>query len=141
MMANKWKVTLGLAALLAVFLLGFIPQFLKARRLSTGLDEARNELAALHTRDQISHLRDLAASMYVEVNRKNFGVAGERATEFFDQAGNMAGTTGDPELQQKLRAILALRDPVTRGLASADAAVLSNLQEVFLQTQSLRSTT
>lgn len=141
MMATKWKVTLGLTVLLAVFLLGFIPQFQTARRLSAELEAARKDLSVLQTKDQISQLKELAALMYIEVNRKNFGLAGERATEFFNQVGDMAGTTGNPDLQQRLRHILAMRDTVTRGLASADASVLSNLQDLFLQAQSLRPAT
>ena len=137
-MTTKWKLILCAAALLAVFLLGFIPQFREARQRASELEAARKELATLRIESEASQLRDLAALMYMEVNRKNFGVASDHARAFFEMAGSLAGCTGEPALQEKLRNLLALRDQVTAGLASADAGVAALVQELLLRAQEAR---
>lgn len=137
-MPTKWKLIAGSAALVAMFLLGFIPQFRESRRRASELDAAQNELTVLRLENETARLRDLAALMYMEVSRKNFGVAADHAKEFFAAAGDLAGRTGDPALQQKLRNLLTMRDQVTAGLASADAGVGAQLQELLLRAQEAR---
>ena len=137
-MTTKWKLIAGSAALLAIFLLGFIPQFRESRRQASELGATRQELAMLRLESETSRLRDQAALMYLEVNRKNFGVASDHAREFFEMAGSLAGRTGDPALQQRLRDLMAVRDQVTAGLASADASVGALVQELLLRAQEVR---
>jgi len=49
------KILIGIALLIAVFLVSFFPQFLKARRLETELREARQECALAQLRDVQDH--------------------------------------------------------------------------------------
>jgi hypothetical protein len=137
-MTTKWKLILCAVALLAAFLLGFIPQFRESRQRASELEAARQEVATLRIESETSRLRDLAALMYMEVNRKNFGLASNHAREFFEMAGSLAGRTGDPALQDKLRNLTALQDKVTAGLSSADAGVGALVQELLLRVQEAR---
>jgi len=69
--------------------------------------------------------------MYLEAVQKNYGVAGEYAKEFFDQAQRIVSSTEDLALRDLLRGTLATRDQVTGDLAKGDAAALSEIQAIL----------
>lgn len=64
------KVIIGILLLIAVFLVSFFPQFLKARRLETELREARQQYA-------VAQLRDVIGLAYLQASQKNYGLAAE----------------------------------------------------------------
>jgi hypothetical protein len=68
--------------------------------------------------------------MYLEVVQKNYGKAAEYSKGFFDQAQQIASSTGDAALRNLLRDTLATRDQITADLAKGDAAALSAIQVV-----------
>ncbi len=76
----------------------------------------------------MSQLRDTATMMYLEVVQKNYGKAGEYSREVFDQAEQIASSTGDPALRNLLRDTSATRDQITADLAKGDGAALSEIQ-------------
>lgn len=115
-------------ALIAVFLLGFVPQYLRANRLTEELRRARQESAG-------SDLRDLIGVAYVRANQKNYGLAADTASRFFNRTREIANQTQEPSRQKALEDILALRDKVTSELAKGDAAAMPDLQELFMKTQ------
>jgi hypothetical protein len=59
------KVIAGVVAVVVVFLIGFVPQYVKCHRLE-------NELQECHQQIQGAQLRDLIGIAYVEANQKNF---------------------------------------------------------------------
>jgi hypothetical protein len=115
-------------ALVAVFLLGFVPQYIKANRLETELRQFRQEIAG----DQ---LRDLIGLAYVQANQKNYGLAAETSSRFFGRVREMANQTQAASSRKALEDLLALRDKVTAELAKGDATVMGDLQELFVKTR------
>jgi type II secretory pathway component PulM len=67
------KVIIGILLLIAVFLVSFFPQFLKARRLETELREARQQYA-------VAQLRDVIGLAYFQATQKNYGREDTTAT-------------------------------------------------------------
>jgi hypothetical protein len=125
-----WSVLLVLG-----FLGGFVPQFMKAGRLETDLRTAERKLGVCEQSARFSQFRDLAAVMYLETARKNYGVAAEAAGRFFQGLRQCAGHIADPELSKRLEEVLNSRDSITAGLAKADPGVLSEMESLLLQTQ------
>jgi hypothetical protein len=122
------RIVVGTIVVVAVFLLGFLPQYVRARRLDDELRQAQAGSAG-------ARLRDLAALTYVQANQKNYGLAAESSARFFNAAREVAAATADPERKRTLEAILSQRDNVTAQLAKGDAAVMATLQDVFLKTR------
>jgi len=122
------KIIMTAIALVAVFLLGFVPQRIKANRLETEVRQFRQEIAG----DQ---LRDLIGLAYVQANQKNYGLAAETSSRFFSRAREMANQTQAASSRKALEDLLALRDKVTAELAKGDATVMGDLQELFVKTR------
>jgi hypothetical protein len=122
------KIIMTAIALVAVFLLGFVPQYIKANRLETELRQFRQEIAGAQLRDLIGHA-------YVQANQKNYGLAAETSGRFFSRAREMANQTQDASSRKVLEDLLALRDRATAELAKGDATVMGDLQELFVKTR------
>jgi hypothetical protein len=120
-----------LASYLAVFLLGFAPQYAKARSARKELAAARQELAAAQYRAELGALRDALSLAHLEAVEKNYGLAAQRAAAFFDQLQGLAGRETDAGRREAFQQILAARDGVTAGLANADPAVQSELRRLL----------
>ena len=115
----------------AAFLLGFVPQYSKAGNLGTQLDAARQELASKQGELQMAGLTLLIGQIYLDVNQKNFGLASQSSTQFFDRARKMAGQEADPGRKAFLQEAMAARDTVTAELAKGDSAALPVVQDLF----------
>jgi RecA/RadA recombinase len=115
-------------ALVIVFLAGFVPEYVKANRLENELRQSRQEGAG-------AVLRDLVGLAYVQANQKNFGLAAQTSSRFFSRAREMANQAQDATGRKALEDLLALRDKVTAELAKGDAAVMGDLQELFVKTR------
>jgi hypothetical protein len=125
-MTNK---VIGVAiALVAVFLVGFVPQYVKANRLDSELRQTREAYAG-------ADLRDLIGLAYLQSNQKNFGLAAETSAGFFNRAREVANQTKDATRRKAVEDLLAPRDRITAGLAKGDAAVIEDLQNLFLKTR------
>jgi hypothetical protein len=124
----KDKIIVAAIALVAAFLVGFVPQYVKANRLENELRQSRQENAG-------AQLRDLIGLAYVQANQKNFGLGAETTSRFFSRVHEMANQTQDGSSRKALDDILALRDRVTAELAKGDAAAMGDLQELFVKTQ------
>jgi hypothetical protein len=122
------KIIVAAVALIAVFLLGFVPSYVKANRLENELHQSRQDGAG-------AELRDLIALAYVQANQKNYGLAAETSTQFFNRAREVASQTQDASRRKALEDLLALRDRVTAQLAKGDAAVTGDLLELFSKTR------
>ena len=124
----KNRVIIAAAILAGVFLVGFIPQYVKANRLDTELRQARQANVG-------AELRDLIGLAYVQANQKNYGLAAATTTRFFNRVREVANQTADPHSRKVLENLLVTRDKVTAALAKGDAGVVGDLQELFMKTR------
>jgi hypothetical protein len=131
----KNKLILWFVLLLVGLLAGFVPQYLKVRRLSLELTEAKQQLDSCQASLALSQLRDTAAVLYLEVTRKNYGIAEKYSGRLFGQIQQMASKTPDPTLKTTLEDILKARDRVTAALAKGDPAVVTDLQPIMTKLQ------
>jgi hypothetical protein len=122
------KIIMTAIALVAVFLLGFVPQRIKANRLETEVRQFRQEIAEVQ-------LRDLIGLAYVQANQKNYGLAAETSSRFFSRVREMANQTQAASSRKILEDLLTLRDKVTAELAKGDATAMGDLQELFVKTR------
>ncbi len=120
------KLIVAAVAVIAAFLLGFVPQYVKANRLENELRQSRQETAG-------AELRDLIALAYVQANQKNYGLAAETSTRFFSRLRHRASQEADASRRKTLEGLLAVQDKVTAELAKGDPAVIGDLQELFVK--------
>ncbi len=129
------KIVLIAGAFIVVFLLGFVPQYVKANRLDSELRQARQDSVG-------AELRDLIGLAYVQANQKNYGLAAETSSKFFALVPEVVKQTKDSNRQKALESLLTLRDKVTADLAKGDPAVMGELQDLFSRTrEATRSST
>ncbi len=118
----------------AAFLLGFVPEYLKAKDLDNQLGSTRQKFNAEHDKSQMDELGLLCGYVYLETNLKNYGLASQYSSRFFDRVRVMMGQSPDSTRQAFLQAALAKRDSVTGGLAKGDPGTLSVVQDLFQRT-------
>lgn len=128
-LVSRRSVVIG-GTIAAAFLVGFLLQYGAVRQARSSLRAAESEAAALRQQVAMAELREVAALLLYEVTQRNFGIAAQHATTLFDRMQQVAGS--GQGAGASLREALATRDKVTAGLASADPAVLSEVQRVFL---------
>ena len=121
----KNKTIVAAIAVIAVFLVGFVPQYVNVNRLENELRQSRQEAAG-------AELRDLIGFAYVQASQKNHGLAAETSSRFFNLVREAAKRTLDANRRKGLEDLLALRDSVTAALAKGDAAVMVDLQQLFV---------
>jgi hypothetical protein len=124
----KNKFLIAAAALVVVFLVGFVPGMVKASRLDSELRQSRDALAG-------AELRDLAGLAYVQASQKNFGLAAETSGRYFNRVREVANQAQDASRRKAIEELLAPRDRITADLAKGDAAAIGELQELFLKTR------
>ena len=122
----KNKTIVAAIALITVFLVGFVPQYVKVNRLENELRQSRQEATG-------AELRDLIGFAYVQASQKNYGLAAETSSRFFSRVREVANQTQDANRRKGLDDLLALRDSVTAALAKGDASVVGDLQQLFVK--------
>jgi hypothetical protein len=130
-MNRKAILIVGGALVLAACLLGFVPQFLKAKDLDNQLGAARRQLNWERERSQMDQVGLLCGYIYLETNLKNYGLASQYSTQFFDRVRVMMGQQPGSNQRAFLQTALAKRDLVTAGLAKGDPGTLSAVQDLF----------
>ena len=118
------KTIFMLILLAAVFLLGYVPSWWKAR-------SAETQRALLEDRLNLARLHSLLGMMSFEANRNNYHNAAEFSNRFFDSLKSVIDGTGDTELKEKLQSVGANRDNITAYLAKADPAVKDILAQMY----------
>jgi len=88
--------------MLAAFLAGFLPNYIKGQRLASELREARQESA-------MAELRDLAGLLYLQANQKDYGLAATTSTRFFERTWELANQIPDPSRKQPLEGLESSR--------------------------------
>ena len=124
---NK-KVIVVAVLLMVAFCAGFLPQYVKGKRLERELGEARQE-------NSLAHLRDLAGLAYLQASQKDYGLAGGTTRRFFDRTREVANQTPDSMGRKPLENLLDLRDQITGQLARGDPGVLNDLQILLVKTR------
>ena len=80
------KIIVAAVALIAVFLVGFVPQYVKVIRLERELRQSRQDAAG-------AEMRDLIGLAYVQASQKNYGLAAETSSRFFNRVREVANQT------------------------------------------------
>jgi len=124
-MTPKAAILGGSALAVAAFLLGFVPQYVKTRGLA-------NQLAAARRESQWQDLTLSIGSVFLQTEMKNYGLAGQASSGFFDRLGSSElQSDATPEQRKFLQSAAAQRDAVTAGLAKGDASVLGSVEALF----------
>jgi hypothetical protein len=134
----RHKFVLWFVLLIAGFLVGFILQYARLQRLQEELSASSKRLVFCQSSEQLTQLRDTATMMYLEAVQKNYGLAGEHAKEFFDQAQRIVSGTEDLALGNLLRDSLVTRDQITGDLAKGDSAALSEIRSILSKLQTAK---
>jgi hypothetical protein len=115
--------------LLVVGLLGgFVPQYLKARRLN-------EELSSCTAKAELAQVRQSGALTYISATQLNYGVAAGYAQTFFADVQKLQGTTSDASLRDLLTQISSSRDKITADLARGSSDAIGELQPLVLKLQ------
>jgi hypothetical protein len=122
------NLTLWLVLFLAGLLVGFIPQYIKARDL-------KRQVNVCNAAYQLAEVRRSAALTYVSATQLNYGTASVYANRFFDQVRQLAATTSDSSGRSMLSDVLASRDKITADLAKGDPQVVIDLQPILLEVE------
>ena len=130
-MNRKLCLIVGAVLVVTAFLLGFVPQYLKGRDLESQLSVVRQQLESEREKSQVDELGLLSGHVYLETNLKNYGLASQYSSKFFDRARAMMGQAPDSNRQAFLQEVLAQRDSVTGGLAKGDLSTVSEVQDLF----------
>ncbi|HSE99246.1 MAG TPA: hypothetical protein VLD57_13335 [Blastocatellia bacterium] len=120
------KITIAAGALLAAFLIGYVPSCMSAR-------SAEAEKARLLNRLKMADLRGRIGMASYEANRNNYANAAQFSSEFFNQVAEIVNAGGDDSVKQRLQPILARRDEVTTNLAQADPSVKDKLAQIYAE--------
>jgi hypothetical protein len=124
----KNRIIVVIILLIIVFLAGFVPQYIKVKRLENDLSVARQENA-------LAQLRDLAGLAFVQASQKNYGLAAGTSKQFFSRTREAANLAPDANRRKALEDLLASQDKITAELAKGDPEGLGDLQVLFEKTR------
>ena len=119
-----WISTLAIA-----FLAGYVPEYSQLRH-----DEA--QIANLNFKLKLAQLRTLAGTLYLQTSERNYGLAAQTSSQFFDQLRSFVEQVNDPRLKQMLMELSKSQDQITAGLANGDPAVLPKVADLLRKTLS-----
>jgi hypothetical protein len=128
---SRTLIIVAALALIAVFLLGYIPQYQRARQFETELQTNRERIRSLESDAKLAKGTQMAAAMVLEADRKNYGNASQIASEFFSHVRALTSEAADESTRTALQSVSAKQDAVVAALARGDAAVESDLQEIL----------
>ena len=115
--------------LLIIFLLGFVPMWLKARSATSSLAETEHQLVLVKMQSSL-------ASAVIDARRGDYEPARQAASQFFTSLRTEIdkGDTSDltPAQRQGLQPLFAGRDEVITLLARSDPASADRLSDLFV---------
>jgi hypothetical protein len=116
------------AVLIFVFLLGFVPMWLKARACSSSLETAERQL-------NMARIQSALASAVIDARRGDYEPARQAASQFFTSAGveaDKGGASNFTEAQRVgLQPLFARRDEIITLLARSDPAAADKLSDLY----------
>jgi hypothetical protein len=124
----KNRIIVVIILLIIVFLVGFVPQYIKVKRLENDLSVARQE-------NELAQLRDLAGLVFVQASQRNYGLAAGTSKQFFSRTREVANRAPDANRRKALEDLLASQDKITGELAKGDPEALGDLQVLFEKTR------
>jgi hypothetical protein len=124
----KNQIIVVIILLIIVFLGGFVPQYVKVKRLENDLTAAKQENA-------LAQLRDLAGLAFVQASQKNYGLAAGTSKQFFTRAREVANRAPDGNGRKAYEDLLASQDKIAAELAKGDPEALGDLELLFEKTR------
>jgi hypothetical protein len=116
------------AVLIFVFLLGFVPMWLRARACSSNLATAENQL-------NMARIENALASAVIDARRGDYEPARQAASQFFTSAGAEADKGDASNFTQPqrvgLQPLFARRDEIITLLARSDPAAADKLSDLY----------
>jgi hypothetical protein len=117
------------AVLLVIFLLGFVPMWLKARQSASSLAEAEHRLT-------LAGMQNNLASAVIDARRGDYEPARQAVSQFFTSISTEIDKGDASELtqaqRQGLQPLLAGRDEVITLLARSDPASADRLSDLYV---------
>ncbi len=128
---NRWKrIGIYLGVALAVFLLGLVPMWSKARTYESQRDAAQHEL-------RLSQMQNTLSAAAIDARRGDYEPARQMASDFFttlrtqiDAEAEAAKLT--PAQRERVRPLLAERDEIITLLARSDPAAADRLSNFYV---------
>jgi hypothetical protein len=122
------------AVLLVVFLLGFIPMWLKARQCANGLAEAESQL-------RLSRMQNSLASAVINARRGDYEPARQAASQFFttlrDEADKGDASIFTQAQREGMKPLFTQRDEIITLLARNDPASADRLSDLYVSYRQL----
>lgn len=91
-------------------------------------------MSQLHKQLDLTQIHLRVGRVAIEADLQNYGTAGEQATNLFDDIALMSERTKDNEkVHAALGQVLAARDEVISGLATAQPASAERVKQLYLE--------
>lgn len=124
------KLAIYFAVVAVMFLLGFVPMWLRANEAASQRDAARSSL-------RLSSTENMLASAVIDAQRGEYEVARQTVSDFFTSLREQFDTQPfrealTPEQREGLRNIMASRDDIITLLARSDPAAAARLSELYV---------
>lgn len=130
----KW-IALAVAALIAAFLVGFLPQWSRARGLEAELETTRAaleaELAEVRWELELARLEGRLGAALAESQRSNYERARQLMAGFFADLQPRVERVQDPAAREALQSILAERDEIITLLSRAEPEATQRLMLLY----------
>ncbi len=122
------RILIYAAVLLIVFLIGFVPMWLKARGAAAELATAQRELS-------LARMQNSLASAVIDARRGEYEPARQAASHFFTslrvEADKATGSLLTDSQKQNIQTLFAGRDEVITLLARSDPASADRLSDLY----------
>ena len=123
------RVVIYAAVILAIFLLGFLPMWLKARGALRAQNNAQREL-------RVSQLENLLSSAVIDARRGEYEPARQASSDFFTRLASQLDSGSSSDLNQSqrdaVRPLLTQRDELITLLARGDPASADRLSNFYV---------
>lgn len=124
------------AVLIVVFLLGFVPMWLKSRECSRNLSEAEHQL-------NLARLQNSLASADIDARRGDYESARQAASDFFTSLRAVTDKVDDSALsliqREGIQSLLTQRDEIITLLARGDPASADRLSDLYVSYREIMS--
>jgi hypothetical protein len=124
----KNRIPIYVGVIVIVFLIGFLPMWLKARGCAGEMTIARREL-------NLARLQNTLASATIDARRGEYEPARQAASTFFTSLSEEADKSSDSALtdsqKQGIQPLFAGRDEVITLLARSDPAAADRLSDLY----------
>ncbi len=125
--------------IVAAFLGGFVPFYMKNRDLERKLErseaagkEIEERVGETERRLRVASLQSQIGRMLIDVQQNDFNAAKAQSTQFFNDLRREVFELRDEDLRKRLMAILDRRDEITEDLALKNRQAAEKLRELYL---------